>query len=68
MRFNKDNKRQIYVNPINHTSHTGDRLCSCVALQSRLGLLSKWWIRDDIVNRASAVAIGRDLAMGVKRR
>src|SRR5256885_11395014 len=62
MRVNKDNQRKIYVNPINYTGHTLGRLCSGVALQPRLGLLSKRWNRNDTAHSASALVVGCDLA------
>lgn len=67
MRVNQDTKRKIYVNPINYTRHTLNRLCSGVAVQPRLGLLSKRWDWDDIVDFAAVVVIGCDLATGAKR-
>ena len=64
MRVNKDNERKIYVNPINYTPRTRVRLRSSMALQPRLGLLPKRWIRHNITDFAAAVAVGRDLDIG----
>src|SRR5437868_2611966 len=64
MRVNKDDQRNIYVNPTNYTARTRARLCSSMALQPRLGLLSKWRSRDDIADSAAIVVIGCDLGRG----
>lgn len=67
MRVNQDTKKEIYVNPINYIGHTLNRLCSGVVVQPRLGLLSKRWDWDDIIDSTAVVAIGCDLAASAKR-
>ena len=63
MRVNKDNERKMYVNPINYNPRTRVRLRSSMALQPRLGLLPKRWIRNNIADSTAIVAIGCDLAV-----
>lgn len=60
----KATTQENYVNPIDHSAPPGSGFYSCMALQPRLGLLSKRWNRNDIVDSASTVVIGRDLAVG----
>jgi hypothetical protein len=64
MRVNRENERKIYVNPINYTARTRACVRSSMALQPRLGLLSKRRPRDDIADSATIVVVGCDLGAG----